>query len=132
MIRAARLISKLQLPGVCLSSEELARVAWPLAVGKRIAARTRAVALFQSSLVVEVEDEIWQSQLSTLRGQILSKLKEIVGREIVQHIDFRLRSARRPVQRAERIRPSQDDEADRIADPVLRSVYRSSRKRSLA
>lgn len=114
-----------------MTPEELARAAWPQAVGRRIASRARAVALADSTLIVEVEDEVWQGQLSTLRSQILARLKEVLGKEIVADMDLRVRIPRRLPQRAEQAQLS-PDEAERIEDPVLRRVYKLSRKRSLA
>lgn len=131
MDRAAKLISRLSLPRGCVTPEELARAAWPQAVGRRIASRARAVALADSTLIVEVEDEIWQGQLSTLRSQILARLKEVLGKEIVADMDLRVRIPRRLPQRAEQAQLS-PDEAERIEDPVLRRLYKLSRKRSLA
>jgi predicted nucleic acid-binding Zn ribbon protein len=131
MDRAAKLISRLPLPRGCVTPEELARAAWPQAVGRRIASRARAVALADSTLIVEVEDEVWQGQLSTLRSQILARLKEVLGKEIVADMDLRVRIPRRLPQRAEQAQLS-PDEAERIEDPVLRRLYKLSRKRSLA
>jgi predicted nucleic acid-binding Zn ribbon protein len=131
MDRAVKLISRLSLPRGCVTPEELARAAWPQAVGRRIASRTRAVALADSTLIVEVEDEVWQGQLSTLRSQILARLKEVLGKEIVADMDLRVRIPRRLPQRAEQAQLS-PDEAERIEDPVLRRLYKLSRKRSLA
>jgi len=131
MDRARKVLSKLQLPGGCLTREELVRAAWPQAVGKGIARHTLAVALVESRLVVEVEDLTWQGQLSTLRVQILAKLKEVLGQEIVRDIDFRLGMRRRPPQRAESAQTPKD-EADRIEDPGMRMVYKSWRNRSRA
>lgn len=130
MDRAVKLISRLSLPRGCVTPEELARAAWPQAVGRRIASRARAVALADSTLIVEV-DEVWQGQLSTLRSQILARLKEVLGKEIVADMDLRVRIPRRLPQRAEQAQLS-PDEAERIEDPVLRRLYKLSRKRSLA
>lgn len=129
MDRAGKLIRKLGLPGGCLTAEDLARAAWPQAVGRRIASHTRVVALFGSRLVVEVEDAIWQRQLETLRGQILSKLQEVAGKETVQAVEFRPGIPRRLPQRAGDARAA-EDEADHIQDPVLRRLYIASRRRS--
>jgi hypothetical protein len=77
-----------------------------------------------------VEDGVWKSQLETLAGQILVRLDKILGQRLVTWIEFREVPARVPPQRAELARGSQD-EASRIEDPVLRMVYRTSRKRAL-
>ena len=134
MDRAGKLLRELKIGGECLSPEDLARAAWPQAVGPRIARHARAVAWRETAaggprLIVEVEDAIWKSQLETMRGQILPRLQEVAGRNGVRQIEFRLVPPRREPQRAGRARPSAD-EADGIADPVMRRIYKESRKRS--
>jgi predicted nucleic acid-binding Zn ribbon protein len=131
MERAGKLIAKLKLPKGSISEEALALAAWPAAVGKRIASNTRAISLIGSSLIVEVEDAVWQRQLSVLENQILKKLEEIAGPSIVSEIEFRLVVPRRLPQRAELPR-AVADEADEIRDPVLRKIYKGHRKRESA
>ncbi len=131
MDRAGKIIHGLKIPGGCLPPEALVRAAWPQAVGKRIAAHTRPVALVSARLIVEVEDAIWQRQLETMCGQILPRLRDLAGKESVAALDFRVGVPRREPQRAGQARAKRDD-ADLIADPVLRSVYKAARKRSLA
>jgi predicted nucleic acid-binding Zn ribbon protein len=129
MERAGKFIRGMKIAGECLPAEDLARAAWPQAVGRRIAAHTRPVAFHESRLVVEVEDLVWQSQLRTMSGQILARLKEIAGGDCVRVIEFRLGVPRRMPQRAGEARATRD-EADGIEDPVLRRLYKASRRRS--
>ena len=131
MERAGRLISKLGLPAGTVSIEQLACAGWPAAVGKKIAARTRAVFLAGGRLRVEVEDAIWQRQLTVLKFQILKKLEEVLGQGAVKDVEFRVSPRRRLPQRAVVSRQS-EDEADQIPDPVLRTIYRQQRRRRSA
>jgi hypothetical protein len=131
MERAGRVLGKLKLTEHGIGDEELARSAWPLAVGKRIASRTGHVSLVRSRLVVEVEDMIWQRQLFTLRGQILAKIEQTLGRQIVTELEFRIAVPRRAPQREETHARSTDD-ADEITNPVLRNLYKASRKKATA
>jgi predicted nucleic acid-binding Zn ribbon protein len=122
MERAGRLIGKLKLN---VDNPELrARAAWNVAAGKKIARHTRAVALVRGSLVVEVEDQIWQRQLKTLSGFLVRNLEKALGEAMVTDIDFRPMPKRREPQMAERARSSED-----VLDPVLDMLYRQSRKR---
>jgi hypothetical protein len=139
MERAGRILGKLKLPKAVIDPESMARSAWPAAVGKRIAARTRAVRLVRQALVVECEDAEWQRQLNTLKPQILRKLQAFVGETLVTSIDLRPMTPRRGMQMAEAVRPPEfqltakpavNDEADRIQDPVFRMLYKQSRKKS--
>ncbi len=131
MERAGRLIGKLRMPPQAVSAEDRARAAWPAAVGKRIAAHTRVTRLVRTTLVIEVEDAVWQRQLTTLAKLILSKLREVLGDGIVTDLDFRPMPMRRMPQRATTVRPP-TDEADQIPDPVLRRLYVAARKKASA
>ena len=122
MERAGRLIGKLKLN---IDDPELrARAAWNVAAGKKIAEHTRAVALVRGSLVVEVEDQIWQRQLKTLSGFLVRNLEKALGEALVTDIDFRPMPKRREPQRAQRARGRED-----VEDPMLDMLYRQSRKR---
>jgi len=133
MERASQLIRQLRLPAGTLTMEELACAAWPEAVGKIIAAHTRAFRLVRTRLVVEVEDRTWQRQLFSLSSLILVNLEKSVGRGVVDDLEFRIVPRRREPQRASEAQPGLlPDEASAIEDPVLRSLYHSSRKRARA
>jgi predicted nucleic acid-binding Zn ribbon protein len=138
MERASKLIRGLRLPGDTFTAEELACGAWPQAVGRTIAAHTRAARLVREHLVVEVEDPVWQKQLWALRAQILRSLEKSLGAGLVGDLEFRVVPRRREPQRAQTMAPAAPvstaaaDEANLIADPVLRSLYKASRKKALA
>jgi hypothetical protein len=139
MERAAHLIQKNKLSKKVFSEEDLTRAVWPAAVGKAIAAHTSRLTLVRGTLVVEVEDAIWQRQLFTLRGQILSRLQRVTGSTtLVEDLEFRIALKRRQPQRAETRQSVATptalpyDEADSIQDAVLKKVYRLSRKKATA
>jgi predicted nucleic acid-binding Zn ribbon protein len=134
MERASKLIQQLRLPGETITAEELARAAWPGAVGKKIAEHTRAARMVRTRLIVGVEDRIWQRQLFSLEKQILKNLEKQIGAGVVEEIEFRIvpreQPSRIPVRRAERAVPSTADEAETIQDPVLRRIYKASRQKA--
>jgi hypothetical protein len=133
MERASKLIRGLSLPGGTLSAEELACAVWPQAVGKKIAGHTRAARMVRTRLVVEVEDVTWQRQLNALSRHILWNLEQTLGKGMVEDIEFRIVPRRREPQRAAAAGSSVfADESQAIADPVMRSIYRASRKKALA
>ena len=138
MERAARLIQHNKLSKKVFSEEDLTRAVWPAAVGRAIAGHTCRLTLVRTTLVVEVEDAIWQKQLFTLRSQILDRLRRLTGSDMVQDLEFRIAVKRRQPQRAEtRQSPAAQsnmpyDEADSIQDAVLKKVYRLSRKKATA
>ena len=101
MERAGRVLGKLKLAKQGVSDEEMARSAWPAAVGKKIALRTHAAGLVRNRLVVEVEDAVWQRQLWTLRNQILQRMEQVLGRKIVDEVEFKIAAPRMKPARAE-------------------------------
>jgi predicted nucleic acid-binding Zn ribbon protein len=132
MERAGKSLAKLKLSGA-ISQDDLARAAWPAAVGKRIAAHAAAKSLVRGSLIVEVEDGIWQKQLFYLRFQILAKLQEVLGAGVITDVEFRIATPRRPPQPALSLNATKPlDEADAISDPGMRIVYKQARKKASA
>lgn len=132
MERASKLIRGLRLPGDAMGAEELARAAWGQAVGPKIAGHTRATRMVRTRLIVEVEDKLWQRQLFALTSHILRNLEKSLGPGVVEDLEFRILPRRREPQRAEQAARPVMDEAESIADPVLRGIYRASRKKALA
>ena len=132
MDRASKLIRALNLPGDTITTEELACAAWPDAVGKRVAAHTRAVRMVRTRLIVEVEDRTWQRNLFSLTPYILVNLEKSLGRGAVNDLEFRIVPRRIEPRRAVQSAPLWMDEAEGIEDPVLRSIYRLSRKKAQA
>jgi hypothetical protein len=130
MERAGKILAKIKNSDT-IPPEELARAAWLATVGKRIAAKASAKALVRGSLIVEVEDAIWQKQLFHLRFDILAKLTSVIGGGIVTGLEFRIATPRRPPQAAKSHSESASvDEADGIEDPVFRILYRQARHRA--
>lgn len=135
MERAGRLLGKSKLPGRVISDEQMACSAWATAVGKKIAGHTKTLSLVRTRLVVEVEDSVWQTQLFTLRNQIIRRLEQVAGRPIVQELEFRIGVPKRVPQREESSNSPGSlfvDEADAIRDTVFRNLYKASRKRASA
>jgi predicted nucleic acid-binding Zn ribbon protein len=138
MERASRLIRKNKLSNEIFTDEDLNRALWPAAVGKAIAAHTSRIKLVRATLVVEVEDAVWQKQLFPLTSQIIERIRKVTGNDVVRDLEFRVAVPRRqPMQAAARdggLRKSEHypDEAESIRDPVLKKVYRLSRKKATA
>ncbi len=134
MERAARVVGSLKNANKLLSDEELLRAIWPVAVGKVIASHTSRLRVVRSTLVVDVADAIWQRQLFGLSKQILGRVQKVSGSTTITEIEFRIGIPRREPQRAVTANPAESgiDEAEQIQDPVLKKVYRLSRKRFTA
>ena len=135
MERAGRIMTGLKSTASCVSPETLGCKAWAAAVGKRIGRHTKAVKLERTTLIVEVEDVIWQRQLATLKRQILRKIDELIGHSIVNDLEFRIMTPRRmPASAGSHSKTAAPlfDEADAIPDQFLRRMYISSRKKASA
>jgi hypothetical protein len=133
MQRASQLIRSLRLPGETLDVEALACACWPQAVGRKVAAHTRAIRMVRTRLIVEVEDDTWQRQLFGLSRQILRNLERNLGAGLVGDVEFRVVPRKRQPERARVAAPGLPvDEADGIGDPVLRGIYKASRKKAEA
>ena len=135
MERAGRVLAKLKLASHGVTDEQLACSAWPLAVGKKIANRTTAVALIRDRLIIQAEDIVWQKQLWALRHQIVRSLEKALGSKLVAEVEFRINVAprRQPV-RATASHPgtATADEADGIRDPLFRTIYKAARRKATA
>jgi predicted nucleic acid-binding Zn ribbon protein len=130
---ASRIIAQWQGVSDVISRELIVCGIWKRAVGKKLAQRTRALKLVRTTLVVEVEDELWKRNLWGLRYQILHNLAKAVGPEIVTDIELRIMPPRFGPQRAESAGFELSvDEADAIADPGLRRIYKAARRRETA
>jgi hypothetical protein len=160
MERAGRVIGKMKFSAGVAEPEARARAAWRVAAGPKIAEHTRAAMLVRNTLVIEVEDLVWQRQLNTLRHFLLRNLAQALGEPLVQDLDFRPMPPRMAPRRAEtaqggtsRAPAGAEDHcvsaaqghgsigprraaafqgSDGIADPVLGMLYRESKKKGTA
>lgn len=143
MERAARLFKKNKYSREILSDSDIVRGLWQSAVGKAISRHTWKLTVVRETLVVEVEDAMWQRQLFPLSGQIIGRLQKLTGSSSIEKIEFRVGVPKRHMKREESVRALQlqeipgaselsTDEADQILDPVLKKLYRISRKRATA
>jgi hypothetical protein len=124
MERAGRLFRNVKLPNELGDPETRVRAVWVRAAGKIVAAHTRAGVMVRRTLIVEVEDNVWQQQLFRLKGFLVSNLEKELGEKLVDDIDFRPMPRRREPQRAEHSRGS----IEGIEDPVLALLYQRSRR----
>ena len=131
---ASRIIARWTEVSDVISRERIVCGAWKQAVGKKVAQRTRALKLVRTTLVVEVEDDIWKKNLWGLRYQILKNLAKAVGPEIITDLELRIMPPRFGPRRAESVEPGKalPDEADSITDPGLRRIYKTARRRETA
>jgi hypothetical protein len=138
MERAGRIIARWRASGNGLGSEELAAAAWRVAAGAKIAAHTRYAMLVRRHLVIEVEDDLWRRQLLPLRNMVMKNLDKVLGEGIVEDIELRVATPRKGPRQEQEVaqlpprKAVERDEADGISDPVLKMLFKASRKKETA
>ena len=134
MEQASRFLASLDNLRESCDAGDIVCAAWKGAVGKRIAEHTRASKLVRDTLVVEVQDWLWQRNLKGLSRQIVTNIERVVGPGIVADVEFRIMPPRRGPQVAQSSVPAFElsDDASGIVDPVLRRIYRSKRNKEIA
>ena len=141
MERASRVLRKASRAKSILDDTQTLEAVWPVAVGQAIARHVFRLRLVRKTLVVEVEDAVWQRQLRALDRQILDRLNLLLPDMAITEMEFRVGVPRRQVQRAESASgaanslafgQNRDYEAEQIKDPVLKKVYQLSRRKAPA
>ncbi len=66
----------------------LMRAAWPAAVGAELARRTEVVAFERGVLRIRVPDGSWRANLFRMRGEIIGRLRKIVGAAAPRSLAF--------------------------------------------
>jgi predicted nucleic acid-binding Zn ribbon protein len=102
--------------------------AWPAVVGEAIARRTEVTGLKFHTAVVKVSGSMWIQELSLMKPQILDRLREALGEDVIRDLRFvqgrlsrRERSRLKPVTRA----PRRPVELGELRDPALRRAFDS-------
>ncbi len=105
---------------------------WPVVVGKELAARTRAVRMFGATLIVETPSQAWRRELAKMESAIVGLMNRAAAKPVVKEVEFRVavKVPLRPPARASSAAGTKRDEAENIADPHLRRLYRLSRQRA--
>ena len=70
--------------------EIAAKIAWTRAAGAGLRPNTIPFRLYQKTLVVSVADAIWQKQMQTMSAQLLFRINRLLGRDVVDFIEFRI------------------------------------------
>lgn len=61
---------------------------WPRLVGERVARHSRAVGFQDGTLRVEVEGSAWMQELGFLRRDLIRKVNQALGSNIVRDVRF--------------------------------------------
>ena len=66
--------------------ESKALMIWEDVVGESLRAHTRPVRVKEGRMVVAVEDSVWKQEISLLQGEIIEKLNDRIGSEVIRDI----------------------------------------------
>jgi Dna[CI] antecedent DciA-like protein len=70
--------------------EEAVMLAWPLVCGKEVAARSNPLTFGEGTLLVEVPDATWRSQLQSFAPRYLAEYQNLLG-PMVRRVEFKLK-----------------------------------------
>jgi hypothetical protein len=92
MIDVARLLPKLlNATGANPEMAEIAaKIAWTRAAGDGLRRHAIPFRLFRKTLVVSVADLIWQKQMRSMSPELISRINKLLGREVIEDIEFRI------------------------------------------
>jgi predicted nucleic acid-binding Zn ribbon protein len=100
--------------------------AWPEMVGETIARRTEIVSLKFHTAVVKVSGAMWIQELNLMKAQILSRVTERLGGDVVRELRFvqgRLSRRERPKLRTVPRAMRKSIELPELNDPELRAAF---------
>jgi len=92
MFDLTRLLPKLlQATGTNPEMVEIAaRIAWTRAAGEGLRLHAVPFHLYRNTLVVAVDDAMWQKQLRTMSAELIFRINQMLGRSVVDFIEFRI------------------------------------------
>ena len=71
-------------------TEVAAKIAWTRAAGEGLRTSAIPFRLFQKTLIVSIADGIWQKQMQTMSAELVSRINRLLGRDVVDSIEFRI------------------------------------------
>ena len=63
---------------------------WSDIVGSDVAKRTKPIKISKDTLIIKVANSVWANELSLMSRQILKKINDFVGEEVIKDLKFRL------------------------------------------
>lgn len=118
---------------------ERAALKWAEAVGEGIAARTRVERVEGDALIIATESPSWSSELSFRKAQIIKRLNELVGEEVIKDIRPVVKPLLRRRREVREGRPRLDfskitpqilgeveETTKKVSDPEIREVFRKA------
>ena len=70
------------------SEEQRLLEVWQKAVGPQISVQTRPDRLKRNTLFIKVSSSVWMQQLHILKQEIIEKINQLLGKELIKNIHF--------------------------------------------
>jgi len=70
------------------SEEQHLLEVWRKAVGPKISVQTRPDRLKRNTLFIKVSSSVWMQQLHILKSEIMEKINQLLGKELIKNIHF--------------------------------------------
>ncbi len=70
--------------------DEIAKFAWTRAAGEGLRNHAVPFRLYRRTLIVSVADAIWQKQLRQMSPEFIFRINNLLGRSVVDDIEFRV------------------------------------------
>ena len=71
-------------------AETVAKLAWTRAAGEGLRNHAVPFRLYRRTLIVSVADAIWQKQLRQMSPEFIFRVNKLLGRSVVDDIEFRI------------------------------------------
>lgn len=97
-------------------TETAAKIAWTRAAGPGLRTNAIPFRLYQKTLIVSVADAIWQRQMQTMGAELVFRINRLLGRDVVDFIEFRIDPA--TVDRARAVNSPAKESSPSEARPV--------------
>ena len=112
--------------------------AWPEIAGETIARRTEVVSLKFHTAVIKVSGAMWIQELGLMKTQILERVRETIGDDIVRDIRFiagrlsrrnppKLRTVPRPVRHTIELPPMRNPELKQAFERLIEAWGRAEK-----
>lgn len=121
--------------------ETAAKIAWSRAAGHGLRSHTTPLRLYDHKLSVAVADAIWRTQLKAMSAELLARINQLLGREVIKSLEFRIdpTSLQTRGERTARtnlpsilVPPDVLNAAGEIQDEILRERFLSAAKSVIA
>jgi hypothetical protein len=124
--------------------ETAVKIAWTRAAGDGLRISAAPLRFYDRKLSVAVADAIWQTQLKAMSAELLARTNQLLGRDLIKSLEFRIdpKSLQTVRRETERPSPRADEEvsvpveiltaAGKIKDEMLRQRFLSAARSVIA